>query len=48
MSREALSRDGHDASIHRHAAEVARARGDLAQTEAHLARARALNPYSVR
>jgi tetratricopeptide (TPR) repeat protein len=44
MSKKALAHGAADPVIRRHAAEVARARGDAAAAEAHLAKARALNP----
>ncbi len=48
LSRKARAGGVQDAGIEHHVAEIARARGDLAAADAHLARARALNPYIIR
>ncbi len=44
----ALARGTQEAPLFHHAAEIARARGESAKADAHLARAEALNPYLVK
>ena len=45
---KALARGTQDASLFHHAGLIARAGGDRAEAEEHLARARALNPYLMK